>query len=95
MAPTADQALDDGVGLRAVADDVAEVPDGVDRAGLGEDRVEGQEVAVDVREDRDPHRRASLAAGAAHHGRRLRARGIARIGGRRHAAARASRRRAR
>ena len=64
VAPDADradrrEAFDDGVGLRAVADDIAEVPDGVDRAEVGEDRVERDDVAVDVREDGDPHRRSA------------------------------------
>ena len=51
--------FDDGIGFGTVADDVAEVPDGIDRAEVGEDRVERDEVAVDVREDRDPHRRSA------------------------------------
>ncbi len=64
IAPDADGAdrretFDDCVGLRAVADDVAQVPDGIDRAEVGEDRVERDDVAVDVREDGDPHRRSA------------------------------------
>ena len=46
-----------GVRLRAVADHVAKAPDLVDPAVLdvGEDRLEGGQVAVDVGEDRDAH----------------------------------------
>ena len=55
--PDLDEASDHAVRIGAVADDVAELPDGVDRAGVGEDRIERHEVAVDVREDRDAHRR--------------------------------------
>ena len=64
------QPLDDAVRVRPVADDVAEVPDGVDRAGRGEDGVEGDEVGMDVREDGDAHR-ASLARASRAHGRAL------------------------
>jgi hypothetical protein len=47
----------DAIGLRSIADHVAELPDGVDRTQVGEHGIEGDQVAVDVREDRDPHRR--------------------------------------
>ena len=57
-APISRQPGDDPVRIRPVADDVAELPDGVEVTGVGEDRVEGKEVAVDVRQDRDPHRRS-------------------------------------
>ena len=53
---------DDAVRLRAVADDVTEVPDRVDRADRGEHRIEGDEVAVDVRQDRDAHAHESSSA---------------------------------
>jgi hypothetical protein len=49
------QPRDHAVGVRPVADDVAEVPDAIDRAGVGKDRIEGRQVRVDVREDRNPH----------------------------------------
>ena len=49
------QPFDDGVRLRAVPDDVAEMPDRVDRPRGGEHGVEGDEVAVDVGDDCDPH----------------------------------------
>jgi hypothetical protein len=49
--------LDDRIGLRAVPDDVAQLPDGIDLAGMIEDCIERHDVAVDVREDRDAHRR--------------------------------------
>ena len=54
--PDLDQAGDDAVRIRAVADHVAEVPDGVDRSGVREYRIERHEIAVDVRQDGDPHR---------------------------------------
>jgi hypothetical protein len=53
--PDLTQPIDDGVGLRPVADDVAEVPDPVDRACRLEDRVQRPEVGMDVREHRDSH----------------------------------------
>jgi hypothetical protein len=37
-----------GVRLRTIADHIAEVPDGIDIAGVGEDRVEGHDVAMDI-----------------------------------------------
>jgi hypothetical protein len=49
------EALDDCIGLRAVADYVTEVPDGVDRAKRRDDRIERDEIGVDVREDGDAH----------------------------------------
>ena len=55
MAPMDVEACHDPVRIRAVPDDVAEMPDGVDRAGVGEHGVECDEVAVDVREHGDPH----------------------------------------
>ena len=51
-----DEPGDDAVGIGTVADDVAEMPDGIDRAGVREDRIERHEIAVDVRQDRDAHR---------------------------------------
>ena len=42
------EACHDGVRLRTVADHVAEVPDGIDVAGIGQDRVEGHDVAMDI-----------------------------------------------
>ena len=45
------QPLDDGIGLGAVADDVTKMPEGIDRADVGEDRVEGEQVGMDVRDD--------------------------------------------
>ena len=49
--------LDAGVGLGAVADEVAEAPHlvGAGGLGVGEHRLEGVAVAVDVGEDRDLH----------------------------------------
>ncbi len=49
--------LDAGVGLGAVADEVAETPHlvGADELGVGEHRLEGVPVAVDVGEDCDLH----------------------------------------
>ncbi len=52
------QAVHDAIRVRPVPDDVAEVPDGIDRTGMGEHGVEGDEVAVDVGDDRDPHGRS-------------------------------------
>ena len=52
-----DESGDDRVGIRPVPDDVAQMPDGIDRACVCEDRIERHQVAVDVRQDRDPHRR--------------------------------------
>ena len=48
---------DDAVRVRPIADHIPELPDGVDRAEMGEHGIEGDQVAVDVREDRDPHPR--------------------------------------
>jgi hypothetical protein len=48
--------LDDAIGLGAVADDIAAVPHRIDRSEVGEDRVERDEIAMDVRQDGDPHR---------------------------------------
>ena len=45
------------------ADHVAEVPDRIDGPCVGEDRLQGRQVGVDVRQDRDPHGEASLAGG--------------------------------
>ena len=49
--------LDAGVGLGAVADEIAEAPHllGAGELGVGEHRLEGVPVAVDVGEDRDLH----------------------------------------
>ena len=49
--------LDAGVGFGAVADEVAEAPHlvGAGALGVGEHRLEGVPVAVDVGEDRDLH----------------------------------------
>lgn len=55
----AGEAGDDGAGVGAVADDVAEAPDGIDGCagvGIAEDGVECVDVAVDVGEDEDGHR---------------------------------------
>ena len=68
------QAIDDRVRFRPVADDVTEVPDGVDGSDLGEHGVEGEEVAVDVGDHGDSHP-SNLAVCIAYHGRRLRAAG--------------------
>ena len=54
--PELAQSRHHGVRIRTVADDVAELPDGIDVAGVGEDRIERHEIAVDVRQDRDAHR---------------------------------------
>ena len=48
---------DDAVRVRPIADDVPELPYGIDRTGIRQDRIERHEVAVDVRQDGDPHRR--------------------------------------
>ena len=50
------QPADDAVGIRPVADHVAEMPDGVDRADRGQDGVERDEIRMDVGQDGDPHR---------------------------------------
>ncbi len=50
---------DDAVRLRAIADDVPELPYGIDRTSIRQDRIECHEVAVDVRQDGDPHRRSA------------------------------------
>ena len=60
--PERRQALDHAIRLRAVAHDVPEVPHGVDRSDRGEHRIEGDEIAVDVREDRDAHAPQSSSA---------------------------------
>src|SRR5690606_37985034 len=54
-----------GVGVRAVADDVAQAPDLVDvlTFDLGDHRLEGLEVAVDVGDDRDAHQGAAGGVG--------------------------------
>ena len=49
------EALHDRIRLWPVADDVAEVPDRVDVAGVGEHGFEGDEIGMDVRQDRDAH----------------------------------------
>ena len=49
------QPLDDGIRFGTVPDDVAEMPRGIDRPGGREDRIERDEVAVDIRDDCDPH----------------------------------------
>ena len=54
--PDLGQAGDHAIGVRAVADDVTEVPDGIHRPGVREHGVEGDKVAVDVGDDGDPHR---------------------------------------
>ena len=54
--PDLDESRDHAVRIRTVADHVTELPHSIDRAGMGEDRIERHEVAVDVREDRDAHR---------------------------------------
>ena len=46
---------DDGVRVGAIADDVAEMPDGIDLARLGKDGVEGTNVRVDIGQDGDAH----------------------------------------
>src|SRR2546425_13079278 len=51
------QPIDDSVWFRAVADDVAEMPDGVDRPKRRDDRIERDEIGVNVREDGDAHSR--------------------------------------
>ena len=56
--PAFGQPGDDGIGLGAVAHHVTQVPDRIHIAGVGEDRIERHEVAVDVRQDGDPHRRS-------------------------------------
>jgi hypothetical protein len=58
------QARDALAGLRAVADAIAERPDGVDRAaalGIAEDSLEGDEVRVDVRDDEGAGHGGSIA----------------------------------
>ena len=50
---------DDFVGMGPVAHHVAQVPHGVDVTEGREDGIERGEVGVDVREDRDPHRRGA------------------------------------
>ena len=57
VAPTSLQPRDDGIGIRAIADDVAEVPDRIDAAGRRDHGVERAQVGVDVRQDEDPHAR--------------------------------------
>ena len=81
-APISGEAGDDAVRVRPVADDVAEVPDGVDVAGVGEDGIEGDEVGVDVRQHGDAHAIKAIArgmvageAGPRYQGRRFRAAG--------------------
>ena len=49
------QAGDDAVRIGPVADHVPELPDRVDRTEMGEHGVKGDEIAVDVRKDSDPH----------------------------------------
>jgi thiamine-monophosphate kinase len=65
------EARDALAGLRAVADGVAERPDGVDGAGalgVSEDGLEGGEVGVDVGDDESAHGR-SIANGRSYNGR--------------------------
>jgi hypothetical protein len=62
VAPDADradlsEACHHPVRIGPITDHIPELPDGVDRAEMGEHGIEGDEVAVDVREDRDPHPR--------------------------------------
>ena len=54
--PELGQAVDDAVRIGPVADHVPQLPDGVDRTEMGEHGIEGDEIAVDVRKDSDPHR---------------------------------------
>jgi hypothetical protein len=49
------QPIDDAVRIRPITDHVTEVPDGVHVACGCEHRVQGREVGMDVRQDRDPH----------------------------------------
>ena len=56
------QARHDRVGLRAVAHDVAQLPDLVDRRNQRQHRIEGRDVGMDVRQDGDAHR-GSVAQG--------------------------------
>ena len=51
--------LHDRIGLGAVADDVTEDADAIDRADRREHRVERHEIGVDVREDGQAHRRTA------------------------------------
>ena len=51
------EAFHDAVRFGAVADDVAEDADAVDRSDRREHRIEGDEIGVDVRKDRQAHRR--------------------------------------
>ena len=50
------QAANDAVRIGPVADDVPELTDGVHRTEMGEHGVKGDEIAMDVRKDSDPHR---------------------------------------
>ena len=45
----------DGIGVGPIAHDIAQVPHGVDGPGLGQDRVEGAQVGVDIGQDGDAH----------------------------------------
>ena len=47
----------DAIRVGAITDHVPKLPDGVHRAEMGEHGIEGDQVAMDVREDRDPHPR--------------------------------------
>ena len=60
----AGKALDDAIGFGAIADDIPEMPHGIDRTEGFDHRVEGREVGMDVRKDRDAHA-ISLAAAPA------------------------------
>ena len=55
VAPQRGEPLDHAIRLGAVADHVTEVPQGVDRPDPGEHGLEGDEVAVDVRQHGDAH----------------------------------------
>jgi len=53
--PEGGEALDDAVGLGTVAHDVTEMPDRIDRSDRIEDRVEGDEIRMNIRQDGDAH----------------------------------------
>ena len=54
--PELAQPTDDPIGVRAVADDVAEMPDRIHRADGVKHGIERDEVGVDVGQESDPHR---------------------------------------
>ena len=47
---------DDAIGIGPIPDDITQVPHPVEGAGVREDRIERDKVAMDVRQDRDAHR---------------------------------------